>query len=77
MAKTKEEKFESLKRIGMEINTEFEISDQAKKIIENIDGFNDEHFKAWYKKHFGLIHGGHLHQYLQSPDGIMEAKRGN
>ena len=78
MAKeTNEEKFSKLKKIGVEFNTDFEVSPQAKAIIERIDDFPVEHFKAWWKKHFGIIHGGHMHQYLSVEDGISQAKKVN
>lgn len=77
MAKlTKQERINSVKQIGKEINFDFEISPQAEKIIANIDDFDVDHFKKWWKKNFGNVHGGHLHQYLSSADGINESKMG-
>lgn len=76
MAKqTKEEKINSLKLIGKEINTDFEISPQAEKIIERFEDFPVDHFKSWWKKHYGTVNGMHLHHYLSINDGIVEAKK--
>ena len=75
MAKeTYEQKAEKLKRIGIEINTEFEISPQAEAIIKSMEDFNTLHFMAWWKKHYGIINGMHLHHYFSVSDGINESK---
>lgn len=75
MAKTKLEKFNSVKNIGKEIDFEFKLTPQAEAILDNLSDYQVEYFKLWWKKHFGTIHGGHLHQYFQANDGINEAKK--
>jgi len=72
---TKEEKFELIKKIGIEINTDFEISDQAKVIIEKIDDFPVDHFKQWFKNNYGTIHGTHMLHYLNDAKGISDSKK--
>lgn len=70
-----EEKIESIKQIGKEIDFEFIVSDQAKAIIQRIPDFPEEHFKLWWKKHFGVVNGGQLNQYLVSNDGLISAPK--
>lgn len=78
MAKeTNEEKFNKIKKIGIEINTDFELTPQAQKIIERIDDFPTDHFKFWWKKHYGTVNGQQLHHYLSVDDGIIQAKKVN
>jgi len=75
--KTKEEKFDSIKQIGKEIDFDLQLTSQAKNIIERIDNFPVDHFKFWWKKHFGVVNGSQLHRYLDTADGIIEVKQGD
>ena len=74
--KTKAEQIDEIKNIGKEIDFDFVLTPQAKNIIERIDNFPFEHFKAWWKKNFGVINGQQLHMYFSVEDGINKAKKG-
>ena len=73
--KTKEEKMTSIRQIGIETNTEYDISAQAKAVIKNIDNFDEVHFKKWFKAHYMHVSGSHLHDYLIAPDGLVSIKK--
>ena len=54
----------------MEIN----FTKRARKIIEKIEDFPEEHFKLWWKHNYGNMGSGHVSVYLEDPKGYDSGK---
>lgn len=73
--KTKQERLQSIQQVGKEIDFELKISGQAQSIINAIDDFDEEHFKAWWMKNYAEVNGGQLHKYLSVSDGFQASQK--
>ena len=70
----KKQAISDVKQAGIEIKEELRITAQAQKVIERIDNFPVDHFKKWWRKHYGQIDGGTIMKYLIVDDGILRAE---
>ena len=69
--KTREELVEIFKEFGKE-DFETILSPQAKIMMHRFPDFPVEHFKAWFKKNYGVISGVHILHYIKDEKGLVE-----